>query len=107
MTNFYLFSLLDLHTVHVHEFIRCVFVMIGVDKGLDISRDLLVAIYHRVKETEFQPNPDHTSRVMKLETLLAGHTPVFQCRIIQTYCRRKVDFILYVQRSYKKFCFFC
>ena len=52
------------------------FLLIGIDDGADIDRDILVGIYERVKANEFKPGSDHVTQVMKVQSTIVGKKPV-------------------------------
>ncbi|CAH8530115.1 unnamed protein product [Dicrocoelium dendriticum] len=63
----------------------------GVDAGEDINRDMLSAIYDRIKQAEMSVLPDHTDQVRKIQLHLMGPNcptslAVPQRRLV-CYCR--------------------
>ncbi|CAJ0935991.1 unnamed protein product, partial [Mesorhabditis belari] len=44
----------------------------GIDEGGNIDRDMLGAIYDRIKEEAFQPGDDHVAQVARVESAILG-----------------------------------
>ena len=61
----------------------------GVDDCNDIDRQMLVAIYDRIKVNEFKPASDHVSQVMKVQATIIGKKPTLALphRRLVCYCR--------------------
>lgn len=61
----------------------------GVDDCNDIDRQMLIAIYDRIKINEFKPASDHVSQVMKVQATIIGKKPTLALphRRLVCYCR--------------------
>lgn len=46
--------------------------LIGVDDGADIPRELVVGIYERIQQKELKSNEDHVTYVTKVEKSIVG-----------------------------------
>lgn len=47
-------------------------VILGVDDGADIPRDMVVGIYERIQQRELRSNEDHVTYVSKVEQSIVG-----------------------------------
>ncbi|XP_022235629.1 IQ motif and SEC7 domain-containing protein 1-like [Limulus polyphemus] len=52
-----------------------VYNFLGIDDGYDLDRDMLAAIYERIKSSEFKPGSDHVSQVLKIQQAIVGKKP--------------------------------
>lgn len=61
----------------------------GVDDCTDIDRQMLIAIYDRIRANEFKPASDHVSQVMKVQATIIGKKPTLALphRRLVCYCR--------------------
>lgn len=61
----------------------------GVDDCTDIDRQMLIAIYDRIRLNEFKPASDHVSQVMKVQATIIGKKPTLALphRRLVCYCR--------------------
>lgn len=61
----------------------------GVDDCTDIDRQMLTAIYDRIRANEFKPASDHVSQVMKVQATIIGKKPTLALphRRLVCYCR--------------------
>lgn len=61
----------------------------GVDDCTDIDRQMLIAIYDRIRANEFRPASDHVSQVMKVQATIIGKKPTLALphRRLVCYCR--------------------
>jgi hypothetical protein len=77
------------------------FLLIGIDDGADIDRDILVGIYERVKANEFKPGSDHVTQVMKVQSTIVGKKPVsnfvwnYRCLTVWQLSCIKAVFVLH------------
>lgn len=46
--------------------------ILGVDDGADIPRDMVVGIYERIQQRELRSNEDHVTYVSKVEQSIVG-----------------------------------
>lgn len=46
--------------------------VLGVDDGADIPRDMVVGIYERIQQRELRSNEDHVTYVSKVEQSIVG-----------------------------------
>lgn len=46
--------------------------LVGVDDGADIPRELVVGIYERIQQKELKSNEDHVTYVTKVEKSIVG-----------------------------------
>lgn len=54
------------------------FLVVGVDDGADIPRDMVVGIYERIQQRELRSNEDHVTYVSKVEQSIVGMKTVRQ-----------------------------
>lgn len=61
----------------------------GVDDCTDIDRQMLIAIYDRIRLNEFRPASDHVSQVLKVQATMVGNKPTLALphRRLVCYCR--------------------
>lgn len=51
-------------------------ILIGIDRGNDVSSDMLTGIYNRIQAQELKTGADHTTQVRKVEETMVGKVPV-------------------------------
>jgi len=73
--------------------------VLGVDDGADIPRDMVVGIYERIQQRELRSNEDHVTYVSKVEQSIVGmktvrtHTLTYphkgdHIRVYMPHCRQ-------------------
>ncbi|XP_065320737.1 IQ motif and SEC7 domain-containing protein 1-like [Gordionus sp. m RMFG-2023] len=85
-TDLHNYSMKSQKRMKMNEFVKN---LKGLDNGYDISKEILVGIFERIKKEELKSDPDHVTQVFRLEQAIVGKKPVLALpfRRLVCYCR--------------------
>lgn len=63
---------------HLLSLMHAVIILLGVDDGADIPREMLAGIYERIQQRELRSNEDHVTYVTRVEQSILGMKTVSQ-----------------------------